>query len=401
MSLSAYVGSLTVPAATGNKPVTGVGFQPKIVFFFGTRRSVDGATTAAANQDAGHFFGVAVSSSSRCCFWDNDDNSGGRGSLDTTFVIKVAALTTGTFYVADFVTMDADGFTVNFTTANATAYSIGFLALGGSELTDVAITPFTMQGTTGAQSVATVGFKPDCMLMLGTEDDTFSDRGMLFGMASSSSGRGASSYQYNGQPTSIQVPNKVIHTTDGASSAIRRSADFTSFDTNGFTLNWTTAATSVGSTPVAICLKGGVAFVGSTTQNTATGAKSTTTGFQPTAVLFSTVMQTVGAIETLRLEMMHGATSGPSNNYATLFMDSGSTSRALADLQTAKCYTTRLDDATPTLAGQAALASFDTNGFTLNYTTADAIAREILFLAIGSAVRPASPADIPIQIRMG
>lgn len=396
MSLSTFVGSFTVPAATGNKAVTGVGFRPLAVIFYGNGRTADGVSAnATTNTDEATYYGFGVSSSSRVVITDDGIfSAGGPTSTDTTKCISYAQGGSLKF-AADMVSLDADGFTVNFTTAFATASLVNFMALGGTDLTNVAIKSVASPAGTGNQASTGVGFKPDAMMLLG-QDPVFSGHNALsmgIGFAVSATQRGANCYFMDtaspfGETTYQRITKCFVATSD---AAVLREADLVSLDSDGFTLNWTTAAT--GQTIYALCLKGGQYHVGSLAQKTSTGAQATTgVGFQPTGLLLTHV----GAAATTSVGVL-GAYKGlgaASSAAARSVMWTGNGNDGVGELDRAAIYTSRADDSTPTLQGKADLTSFDADGFTLNYGTADATAREILYLAFGNAAGGPSNAQI-------
>jgi hypothetical protein len=129
-------GQFQEPGATGNAAVTGVGFQPDCVLFCSA-----GITTAPnATAAEGHMmFGAAVSSSQRFVVVGGSDDAPGSSSSDTArygIASECIALLTeaGTPITldarADFVSMDADGFTLNWLERAGSRY-VFYLALRG------------------------------------------------------------------------------------------------------------------------------------------------------------------------------------------------------------------------------------------------------------------------------
>lgn len=83
-----------------------------------------------------------------------------------------------------------------------------------------------------------------------------------------------------------------------------------------------------------------------------------------------------------------GLTSGTSNNVSHFVGDRDNVPDALANSYIAnnKCLTMCTENGTTsvTVNAEAALSSFDSDGFTLNWTTADATARYFGYVAIGA-----------------
>ena len=166
MALSSKVGTFTTNTVTGNQAITGVGFQPKIVFIFATQK-----TAAGASVDMSLCFGVGVSSTSRAykAVADRDaqttTEANTRSSNAGLFAIKTTSSPTVLTAAADLVTLDSDGFTFNLTTAPGTGIFMGYLALGGTDIANVATGVFNERTGTGSQAVTGVGFQPDAILL--------------------------------------------------------------------------------------------------------------------------------------------------------------------------------------------------------------------------------------------
>jgi hypothetical protein len=109
---------IAVPAATGNLAVTGVGFRPRVVEF--TSTFVDTLTlfhgNGIAHADGTQWAAAAVL------------DGGGRRSVVTSARCILGYQSNGSaIYQASFVSMDDDGFTVNFDVANTNG-RVGFIA---------------------------------------------------------------------------------------------------------------------------------------------------------------------------------------------------------------------------------------------------------------------------------
>lgn len=124
-----YVGSLSI-TSTGNKVVTGVGFQPKAVMFF---MSTEASVASAAN--AGTSFGVATSSTSRFNISATTRNgNGGYGETLTNKAFSISTIAAGGGSKAvnvdgDLVSLDSDGFTINVATYASTK-TLCYICLG-------------------------------------------------------------------------------------------------------------------------------------------------------------------------------------------------------------------------------------------------------------------------------
>lgn len=112
------VGTFTSSASTGNQSVSGVGFSPRFVFFF---VGVGNSSTLT--------FGLGVMTASDQWAWgahSTDTDSGGAAALSTSACLIRANTAGTTLLEGSFVSMDSDGFTVNWTTAEAR--TVGYVA---------------------------------------------------------------------------------------------------------------------------------------------------------------------------------------------------------------------------------------------------------------------------------
>lgn len=386
MALSTKVGSFAIPASTGNNPVTGVGFQPKVVLFWSNNQTSDGSTgnnTQNALMPAS-LLGVGISSSSMCVVADADDFTSGNPHFDTTRCLSVLASTSGTVrYQATFVSLDSDGFTVNFTSVTSGAI-VNYMALGGSDLTNVALASVTP--ASGNVPVTGVGFQPDALILLGGQTlNSTSYAGIGFANAT---GSGSFSTGYNAGIGVYQRTGKAFVEVSGNSGTpIKNEATLVSLDSDGFTLNFTTA-TSASHNMRVLCLKGAKFAVGSITQPTSPGTQPTSgLGFQPSALLLGSDQHAAATtVQIDRLQMAIGGTDGTNQSIVA----SADNSFGVNVLSRTKVWQTVTDAATPAVSADAAISSFDSDGFTLNFTTADATARQILYFAIGPASAPSA-----------
>jgi hypothetical protein len=70
--------------------------------------------------------------------------------------------------------MDPDGFTIRWTTNEARADIIHYIALGGTDITNAVASDFTMTTGSGTQDVTGLGFQPDFLMFLSVEHTTAS-----------------------------------------------------------------------------------------------------------------------------------------------------------------------------------------------------------------------------------
>ncbi len=401
MALSAKVGNFALNTSTGNQAVTGVGFQPKLVLFFGSMNTADGIVV-----DFNLVIGAATSSTARGHASINDEDAVGTSDSSRTIFTNsclrmlVPGSASSYLVIADFVSMDSDGFTINISNAPGSAYRIGYLALAGSDLTNVKVGSFTTPASTGNNATTGVGFQPDGVLFFANGDILETDTNSAafgLGFAVSTSQRAW---------TSLATPRSKITTetfrrqgTDGCiaymdhdGSSVEVHADFVSFDTDGFTLNFD--ATISGDGIIYVALKGGQYAVGNLTTQTSTGNFSETgVGFQGSAGLFASFCNPASGSIIAGLEMSLGIVTSSTERFVVggLSEDAQGTTDTDQFQDDGLVYGNY--DHAQTLEGSADFVSWDSDGFTLNQVDADPTAgNEVIYLVIGEDAG-APPAD--------
>jgi hypothetical protein len=220
------------------------------------------------------------------------------------------------------------------------------------------------------------------------------------GAASSATARAALCSQSAAAiPTTVaskQVSDKILLTISAA-GADTLVADLVSFDALGCTLNYSVVETTQR-VFFALALKGGQYKVTVDEQKTSTGTKSKTgVGFQPKAVLFMGTNRVASASSDATLSRLSiGASDGSSEG--TVWGES-TDNVSTTDENSANVTTKVLRHASnpSTTDAEADLTSLDADGYTLDWTTADATAREFLAIAVGSnAVGAAGPSLVTV-----
>lgn len=380
--LLTHVGSFIPSGAAGTQSFTGVGFQPKTVLFWANLQASDAISPTGTDMPM-QIMGFATSSA-QAAVADDDDFSGGDPHLDPARCISIDA--SGVAKVrATLTTLDVDGFTLNFSVVAGTSPVINYLALGGNDLSNVAIINGALPSSTGNVDYTGAGFQPDAAILLGGVG------GNAFGGGSSAAGvgfiagtsqRGAWSSTFDSTTGVARYQRNDKAYVEIGGTTLRAEADIVSFLSDGFRLNFTTAP-STGNL-YALCLKGASFKVGSITQKTSTGTQSTTgIGFRPKALLFLSALQASSTtIDTNYLAAMIGGASSSSLQSVNAKTDNNNTT---AILDRTKIFAAPDDSSNGNEKAAAGLSSFDSDGWTLNYTTADATAREIIYMAFGDA----------------
>lgn len=397
MALSVKVGYVDLSAATGSQAFTGVGFLPKCLLLFNSALSTASAfATEAANMYT--MVGLGVSSTERAVAGGSAENGVGAANADSyrwLFTDRVLHQTqpnaTGTvLWNVGMVSLDADGFTLTKTTAvaNRTLY----MAFGGTSLTNVKVGGGTVTSGTGAISFTGVGFRPDLLIFLVKPTSGNGDHEnaqMAMGWANGLTQAGWSCfYDDESSPTNsvgVLLPDTAVITTSAA--GISNSAQLSTMDSDGFTLNrLVSSGVNYAMAYMAFKFSDIVTKIGVETQGTSTGTKATTGLSQtPQAMLLGGASRVAGTSTTDHFRGFLGATDGTTflcNAYSA--EDAETTSRTIRSHKEKIAAAVRNAAGTPTTDAEADFTSFAADTFTIDWTTADATAREFSYLAFGT-----------------
>ncbi len=286
-----------------------------------------------------------------------------------------------------------------------------FLLLGGEDIEVVDVFDFAAPTVTGNQDITTPsGVQPD-FIMLGLAQRTATALPSLetrlewgMGMGAKDGGQGCvavSSHDnvVGGITRRYQRTNAILAAINAFNQTLRVEcalAASAGWPAGGFRLNWSTAPTAALNV-IALCIKGPRVYVSSETQKTSTGTKATTgIGFKPSGLLafsFNNVAATTIQNDNL---LSMGFASDVATGALGSDTRAGNAAKRLRDDQAANptvCKTDENADTVLRLAGAAAdaaataeLSSWDSDGFTLNWLTADATAREFVYAAFGPLV---------------
>lgn len=263
--LSSQAGFNMVTGSTADIVRTGVGFSPKIIIFQGSGTDVSGGTA-----NGGHikpFFGIAVRRkdgtidqwvvAGQCedAQGTSDTDYGKRSDACIMFITTAGALE-GYASVASF---DSDGFTLSVPDAVDDTYRITTLAIGGEGIEDCRAGEIDQKSGTGTQAYTGIGFKPSALFMACAGGATTTGGAvvgtglqMAFGFAHGPAST-EQAYWYgqllNGQSGVTVAPHCVCKTGQILGIITSASAvptiELESFDTDGFTLDYTVSDTTI------------------------------------------------------------------------------------------------------------------------------------------------------------
>jgi hypothetical protein len=302
VGLSAKVGNLTIAAATavnGTHSVTGLSFQPKWVLLWWS-----GLTATNTGTRTTHYrgIGMAASASNMFAVFGYDEDAAPSANANRSFredcCVGINAGGTVVGY-ADLQSFNTDGFTLEVLDQFPADVYVSYLAVGGTDITNVECGRFTATGTAPVnQSVTNTGsFQPTITFFVshgGVTDppNAVADSGLMFGVATSSSDEhvhwsGQNNAGGTGATASYNLAGEcgASNTNSPVPSPVNR-FEFVSHDAGGFTINHLERTDAAR---VAWCsIKGGRWSVGDVTTKTDTSTAITQSGlaFQPVAGLW-------------------------------------------------------------------------------------------------------------------
>lgn len=376
------IGTFTSQAGTGNQAITGIGFRPAAVIIFRSVTPIGvavhahmsiGAGSGPSNQFvAGYRAEDNVTTSDTRRFFFSDA---------IIFATNTAADTT--FIKASLVSLDADGFTLNWSTAAA---GNDYIYIAISDDIFIHVGKFDLNSGTGNQSITGTGFQPKGLLFFNARGDSTEGVGatgsLAMGAASSASARWAhSGIDTDNLPDTDCARNgasdKCLQRT--STSAVLAAADLVSMDGNGFTINVTTGqATRWGY--VAIGGAGVRARAGVFDSRTTNGAQAYTgIGFQPRLLIFA---GEGGSLAAFHVAAFGAAISATERGYiSSNSQDNLTVSNAGRSQSISNCVGFVAGAGNGPVV-EANLVSMDADGFTLNWGTTDGVARRFSYLAL-------------------
>jgi hypothetical protein len=244
---------------------------------------------------------------------------------------------------------------------------------------DLEVGQFTSPTSTGNQDITSVGFQPQLVLMMMNNRTAAGfeiDSEMTLGAAVSSSSRFHVSYaaqDFFSSCDSRHADNKCI-AQYAIGPTLVEEADFVSFLSNGFRINWSTANASQRLIDY-FCI-GGISNVAikQFTSATSTGNQAITgVGFQPDAMaIFAMYAGTAPPANATDARMVTGFTDGTNDRCVSAFVQDGTGNVVRAKKNNAVINSLASGG---TILERASLNSFDSDGFTLNWSTVSGVAR--------------------------
>jgi len=296
---------------------------------------------------------------------------------------------------ADLTSWDETTFTLNWTTNDSSAYVIHYIAIGGSDI-QAKVVDWTMGTAVGNKSVTGVGFQPDVVfhahggfgvtaaLPVSVSNAAFGLGVMDFDGDQWAFENYSDDFANSSDAQRGQQTNAALFAFN-ASLTVQKKAAWVSMDADGFTLNFSNTASTAAARVFSLALKGVNVKPGSFLKTTgaAPAAQSITgVGFTPTAVFLASTQTTTQANPTAHARFGLGASDGTTQGgSASNDTDALGSPAPNAIDKTSKIFV-KVDNNTPAVDAEADLTARGTDGFTLNWTTNDAVATEILYLSL-------------------
>lgn len=403
--------------ATTQVAVTGVGFTPKCVIMWWN--GLNGAGNILQRNDLRGGVGFAVSSSDRRNVGGQSDDGVGTSSTDGQMgdesCVRVLNTSGALAGALDVVTMDADGFTLVVDTQFAVDLRVSYWAIGGSDITNVKTGLVEEPAATGSQATTGLGFQPDVMLFMtavqisgiptqgatwvstiGFAVPTFQAATMWRDQDALAS-TNASSWG----ASTLAVTGRIVFN----SGPLAARATLTSFDADGFTLNWLTRAFT-GVDYYYLAIKGGSWAAGEllTQTDITTPIAVTGPGFTPSAVWF----MSAGAVEQGDTSsdppaiLSLGAATSASNRLCTYMLSENVAGVCIAGQRTDAVYQAAENtNTTATQQGLMDVQSFDAGGFTCIMDDAETAQMWVAYLAAGGGAASSALARTSIRGLIG
>lgn len=395
----------TTTAVTTTDPDSGT-FQPKVILFWWSGRTENVDTTGSLDVKPG--FGWAGSSALFSALTTQMDDGPTTSATDRriTNAACISCLDTAGAIdgEADLQSFDVAGFTLEIQNQFATNLRVHYLALGGTDITNVGIVEFEEPAATGNQDYV-VGFRPDAVFIIGMGDSqpaappvtqvySLMSIGIVAGSTPVNMVISAGSVDASADAFTNRYSKSGECIAQTIADVVQTRATLTQWNSDGFRLNWLERL-ETGRSHIALCLKGGRYHVGSLITRTDTGT-ITVSGitFRPRAVLFLSNCAPENTVDTASPDWLWsiGAGISPTERGAQGVVDDD----AATDMECAASVRhdvvyVDINIADDTVGGLMDLQSIENDGFVCVMDDADLSAAFVPFMAFGDM--PALTAD--------
>ncbi len=387
------VGSFTKSgdAAPATQTVThNLGVVPKALILW-----TSGKTTEVIGASYTCAFGMTDGTTSYSASWASI-NGGKKSNASRRMAPKLLNIVQWgevTLAEADLTSWNETTFTVTWTTNNSSQYIVHYLLIGGD--ISAKVVTWQMPARTGSRPVTGVGFQPDVVLHahLGYDYGTMSTAmsGAGFGLGAMNGSGSQWAFQVftgdadnNSDTQRGQQTDAALYSIDG-SLQVKKEASFASMDSDGFTVNFSSASPGAGWV-ASLALSNVNALPGSFLKTTAAapaGQPVTGLSVNPQAVLLASFQDITQGNPVVHTRLGLGASDGTTEGgWAIADAEKVGTTSVWAIDKTSKVFM-KVNNDTQTVDAEADVSGFDTGKFTLNWTTNDTVETQILYLAFG------------------
>ena len=407
MGVSYKKGTFTKNTGTGTQDVTGVGFQAKALILFTSNQTVE-----TFEEHAMLSYGFSDGTTDCCLVSSTEDNvttSDTYNNLHNDSIVFIINKTTGAFEArATLNSFASDGFQLNWVTNTTPAAVIHYIAIGGTDITNVKVGTQNVGTTaTGNKAYTGVGFQPDFLHVLHNNAlpasaytyNTTVEAEWGFGISAMKATNERWAIVTSSQDavgTSVswrrEMHDKCFTHIVNSTGAVNLEADFISFDSDGFTWNYTTnAGGNTTNQPFAyLAIKGGLWTVGDSIMPDINASVTTETAGNGTlkGIMLANILSnaTGGGVSTNGITI--GGSDGTNNGLVSLCDLSGSALMVVTQIQNDNnCNMSMISNATASSSTtlQTGAATFGKNSFTIAYTNTDANIRIHTFWAVSEA----------------
>lgn len=400
-----HVGSLVKNTSAGTQTQTvahGLSVAPKAMIFWSAGKTASGTVGGGFRA----FFGVTDGTTQRGNAWRDTDAEAAPGTPGSAYhnaAIVIATGQAGSTAIQGGVlsaNWGATNFQIDWTENDTAADIIHFVAVGGADVSAKVVGWVPSSGT-GNKSVTGVGFAPTVVIhgvqanrtAVGTATDYYVGLGAMDGSGNQWAIGVSGSHGAATDTTRKQTKDKCLRVQGTGSGNDLDAASFVSMDSDGFTVNFT-ANTTPTALRFSLCLKGIRAKAGSWNKAVGAGPAAdavTGVGFTPGALILASFQNITASTGQAHARMGLGAGSAAGAVEASAFSSTDNLATTSTDgLDDTALIFEKIDNDTQTEDATATLTSLDSDGFTLSWATNDAVATEMLYLALATATSGSS-----------
>jgi RHS repeat-associated protein len=401
------MGTFLKSASTGSQTIThDLGAEPKAILLWTGSATASDSTSFMSGQRVSIGMSDGTASHSKSAASQDNVNTSNTGHRHADAALSVVQWDGSLRAEALLTNWNENDFTLNWTTNDSTTYSVSYLILGGSDVS-AKVLDWLSPSSTGNVSVTGAGFEPDLAINLygrpsaSTSPHNGPNAGIGLGVMDDAGNEWATfEYSRDGRGTSetargIRTDRAIFYSYE--TSTWENRASYVSMDADGFTVNFDATETNQN-TISSLVLKGIEFDLGNFTKSVSAAPASqsiTGAGFEPAALLMAGV-QTTSTGQSAGSRWALGAADDNTAAAFALQDANGSGFTSVDAIHKLGKTFVKVDNTTPAIDAEADLTSFDSDGFTLNWTTNDSDADVIGYLALGAqAAADNTPVDPP------